>query len=97
VDGSGSTQAFLVAENNGRWGKAREVLGTAALNGGRYAALDSDTLADAPGRQAARVRYIGTAECLPVGFLYDEIADLRLWLPDEMPRRLRRRSSDRRA
>jgi hypothetical protein len=54
VDGSGSTQAFVVAENNGRWGKAREVLGTAALNGGRYAALDSDTLADAPGRQAAR-------------------------------------------
>src|ERR1035441_2525475 len=41
----------------------------------------------------AAVRYIGTAECLPVGFLYDEIADLRLWLPDEMPRRLRRRSS----
>src|ERR1017187_2120815 len=42
-------------------------------------------------------RYIGTAECLPVGFLYDEIAHLRLWLPDEMPRHLRRRSSDRRA
>jgi hypothetical protein len=30
------------------------------------------------------VRYIGTAERLPVGFLYDEVADLRLWVRDEM-------------
>jgi hypothetical protein len=41
VPGSGGCQAFVVSEKNGRWGKAIEVPGTAALNVGGYAAVTS--------------------------------------------------------
>src|SRR5499427_2580021 len=41
IDGSGSEQAFVVTEANGRWRKAIEVPGTAALNKGGEAAIES--------------------------------------------------------
>ena len=40
-DGSGHTQAFVVSEKNGDWGKAIEVPGTATLNAGGDAAVGS--------------------------------------------------------
>jgi hypothetical protein len=40
-DGSGHTQAFVVGEQNGRWGTAIEVPGTAALNAGGFAWVGS--------------------------------------------------------
>jgi hypothetical protein len=40
-DGEGHLQAFVVSERNGRWGKAIEVPGTAALNAGSDAAVNS--------------------------------------------------------
>jgi hypothetical protein len=41
TDGNGHTQAFVVSETNGRWVKAEEVPGTAALNKGRGAGVSS--------------------------------------------------------
>lgn len=41
VDASGNTQAFVVAEKNGIWGRAFEVPGTAALNAAGNAGIDS--------------------------------------------------------
>src|SRR6266568_2930940 len=41
LDGSGHTQAFVVSEANGTWGKAIEVPGSAALNAGGDASVDS--------------------------------------------------------
>jgi hypothetical protein len=41
VDGSGRQQAFVVSETNGSWGTAKEVPGTAALNKGGSAAINS--------------------------------------------------------
>src|SRR6185437_10880307 len=38
---SGRSQAFIVSERNGSWGKAVQVPGTAALNTGHYAQLTS--------------------------------------------------------
>jgi len=40
VDTSDLTQAFVVGEKNGTWGKAEEVPGTAVLNKGGYATLN---------------------------------------------------------
>ena len=40
-DGSGHTQAFLVSATSGSWGNAVEVPGTAALNSGGYAVVNS--------------------------------------------------------
>ena len=40
-DASDHTQAFVVNETGGTWGKAEEVPGTAALNADGYAAVDS--------------------------------------------------------
>ena len=40
-DGSGHYQAFVASENNGRWGTAIEVPGSAALNAGGSAAVGS--------------------------------------------------------
>jgi hypothetical protein len=40
-DGSGHQQAFVASENNGRWGTAIEVPGSAALNTGGSAAVGS--------------------------------------------------------
>jgi hypothetical protein len=47
TDGSGNAQAFVVSETNGTWGKAQEVRGTAALNAGGYAEVDSVSCASA--------------------------------------------------
>ena len=41
TDASGKTQAFIATQTSGAWGKAEEVPGTAALNGGGYAEVDS--------------------------------------------------------
>ncbi len=41
VDGSGNSQAFVVDQTNGDWGNAIEVPGTAALDSGGYAVLES--------------------------------------------------------
>ncbi len=46
--GSGSTEAFVVSETNGAWGKAIEVPGSAALNVGKQAEVESISCA-APG------------------------------------------------
>jgi hypothetical protein len=51
-DGTGHAQAFVVSERNGTWGKAIEVPGTAALNKGKRAALDSVSCAS-PGNCSA--------------------------------------------
>ena len=40
-DGSGHIQAFVLSETKGRWSKAIEVPGSAALNGGGSAGVDS--------------------------------------------------------
>ena len=47
TDGSGHIQAFVVSKTNGRWGKAIEVPGTAALNKGGSAGLESVSCAAA--------------------------------------------------
>jgi len=41
VDGIATVQAFVVDETGGTWGKAQEVPGTAARNGGGYATVNS--------------------------------------------------------
>jgi hypothetical protein len=41
VDGISTVQAFVVNQTNGTWGKAEEVPGTAVLNGGGYATVNS--------------------------------------------------------
>ncbi len=41
VDGIATVQAFVANETGGTWGKAAEVPGTAALNGGGYAQVNS--------------------------------------------------------
>ena len=47
IDETGSQQAFVVRENKGVWGTAKEVPGTAALNTGRSAALATVSCASA--------------------------------------------------
>jgi hypothetical protein len=47
TDSSGHTQAFVVSQVNGTWGKAKEVPGTAALNTGGDAAINSVSCASA--------------------------------------------------
>ncbi len=51
----------------------RGVWALTALPDGRVVSGGQD------GRILAAVRYIGTAEYLPVGFLYGEVADLRVF------------------
>ena len=46
-DSSGSQQAFIVDEKKGTWGTAKEVPGTATLNAGGYAAINSVSCASA--------------------------------------------------
>lgn len=46
-DGSGHSQAFVVNATNGRWGKAVEMPGNAALNGGGSAGVDAVSCAAA--------------------------------------------------
>lgn len=52
VDASGSTQALVVAETNGTWRTAKEAPGTAALNAGGFAGIDSMSCAK-PGNCSA--------------------------------------------
>jgi hypothetical protein len=47
TDGSGHKQAFVVTERSGTWGTAREVPGTAALNRGGAAVVNSVSCASA--------------------------------------------------
>jgi hypothetical protein len=47
TDSSGRTQAFVVSQVNGTWGKAKEVPGTATLNTGGNAAINSLSCASA--------------------------------------------------
>ena len=47
IDSSGHNQAFVVSETNGTWGTAMEVPGTAALNQGGNAAINSVSCASA--------------------------------------------------
>ena len=46
-DGSGNHQAFVVSETNGSWGNAVEVPGTATLNSGGSASVNSVSCAAA--------------------------------------------------
>ena len=41
VDGIATVQAFVASETRGTWGQAKEVPGTATLNGGGYATVNS--------------------------------------------------------
>jgi len=41
ADGDGKSQAFVISERGGRWSRAEEVPGTAALNTGRDASADA--------------------------------------------------------
>ena len=41
VDGIATVQAFVASETGGTWGQAKEVPGTATLNGGGYATVNS--------------------------------------------------------
>jgi len=47
IDSSGHNQAFVVSQVNGRWGTAKEVPGTATLNTGGNAAVQSLSCASA--------------------------------------------------
>jgi len=47
VDGIATVQAFVANETGGTWGKAEEVPGTAALNAGGYATVNSVSCASA--------------------------------------------------
>ncbi len=58
-DGSGNDQAFVVTETGGTWGKAKEVPGTAALNKGGSALIDSVSCASA-GNCSAGGGYAGS-------------------------------------
>ena len=57
TDGSGRAQAFVVSEVDGRWGTAEEVPGTAALNTGGLAQVNSVSCAS-PGNCAAGGDYL---------------------------------------
>src|SRR5579859_736139 len=57
VDGSGNTQAFVVSERNGVWGKAVKVPGLGALNAGADAQVSSMSCASA-GNCAAGGSYV---------------------------------------
>ncbi len=59
VDGFAYSEAFVVSEKNGTWGKAEEVPGTAALNAGGDAAVSSVSCAPA-GNCSAGGAYAGT-------------------------------------
>jgi hypothetical protein len=55
-DGAGRSQAFVASETGGIWGKAEEIPGTAALNTGGYAIVNSVSCASA-GNCSAGGRY----------------------------------------
>ena len=70
VDGIATVQAFVVNETGGTWGKAKEVPGTAALNGGGYATVNSMSCPSA-GNCSAGGSYT-TAAPLTQAFVIDE-------------------------
>ncbi len=57
ADGSGDTQAFVVSEKDGAWGKAIEVPGFSALNAGGNAGFDQSVSCGSAGNCAAAGRY----------------------------------------
>jgi hypothetical protein len=70
VDGISSVQAFVVNETGGTWGKAAEVPGTAALNGGGYATVNAVSCPSA-GNCSAGGSYT-TAAPVTQAFVIDE-------------------------
>jgi PASTA domain len=60
VDGSGSFQMFVVDETSGTWGTAIEIPGSATLNGGGYAQVNSVSCA-AAGTCAAGGTYLAAS------------------------------------
>jgi hypothetical protein len=58
TDSSGHYQAFVASKQDGRWDRAEEAPGTAALNQGRYATL-SEVSCPAPGECSAGGQYTG--------------------------------------
>ena len=70
VDGIATVQAFVANETGGTWGKAEEVPGTAALNGGGFATVNSVSCASA-GNCSAGGSYTTTAP-VTQAFVVDE-------------------------
>jgi hypothetical protein len=68
---NGSGQAFVVSEKNGSWRKAIEVPGSAALDVGGYAGINSVSCATA-GNCAAAGYYYGSARPGPQAFVVSE-------------------------
>ncbi|HEV2371541.1 MAG TPA: hypothetical protein VGS19_05155 [Streptosporangiaceae bacterium] len=68
VDGSGHSQAFVVNQTNGTWGTAQEVPGTAALDSGGLAQLDSLSCASAGNCSAGGkyTRHVGHSQAFVV-------------------------------
>lgn len=58
TDSSGHYQAFVASKQDGKWGRAEEAPGTAALNQGGYATL-SEVSCPAPGECSAGGQYTG--------------------------------------
>ena len=72
VDGIATVQAFVANETGGTWGKAEEVPGTAALNAGGYATVNSVSCASA-GNCSAGGSYT-TAAPVTQAFVVSEIS-----------------------
>jgi hypothetical protein len=70
-DSSGHYQAFVVDENNGNWGAAQQVPGTAALNSGGNASTGSVSCASA-GNCAAAGQYLDRSRHTQV-FVVDQV------------------------
>lgn len=69
-DASGDYQAFVVNEARGAWGDAEEVPGTATINAGGYAYLNS-------------VSCTSAASCAAGGYYEDGAGDLQAFVVDE--------------
>ena len=70
VDGIATVQAFVVDETGGTWGTAEEAPGTAALNGGGYATVNSVSCTS-PGNCSAGGSYT-TSTPVTQAFIADE-------------------------
>ena len=77
TDGLGHSQAFVASERNGRWGRAIEVPGSAALNAGGDAAVSSVSCASA-------------GDCAAGGFYRDGSRHLQAFVAVERNGRWRR-------
>jgi hypothetical protein len=73
-DGSHNGQAFVVSQVHGRWGRARPVRGTAALNTGGFAQVSSVSCAS-PGNCAAAGSYTTYANSVrrPQAFMISQV------------------------